>query len=74
MPRVKQNPDTLKVSPVVRDFFTLAHEQDVSFHDLGRRAGVSTRTILRWQDSCSPSLEAFTACVQALGYDIEIKR
>jgi DNA-binding phage protein len=70
MPRTKSDPDTLRVAPIVRNFFEIVHASDRSYQVIADDAGVSRETIVRWQSSASPSLTTFIAAVNAMGYDV----
>ena len=70
MPRNKTDPDTLRVAPIVRNFFEIVHASDRSYQVIADDAGVSRETIVRWQTSASPSLVTFIAAVNAMGFDV----
>lgn len=72
MGRSKTDPSTLRVAPVVREFFQLAHDKGEDYTVIAEKAGVSKETITRWQNSASPNLNTFTACLNAMGYDLYI--
>lgn len=72
MGRGKADPATLRVAPVVREFFQIAHDKGQDYTVIAEKAGVSKETITRWQKSASPNLNTFTACLNALGYDLFI--
>tara|TARA_R100001460_G_scaffold51097_1_gene89770 strand:- start:773 stop:1084 length:312 start_codon:yes stop_codon:yes gene_type:complete len=72
MGRNKQDPTTLRVAPVVREFFQIAHDKGQDYTVIAEKAGVSKETITRWQKSASPNLNTFTACLNAMGYDLFI--
>tara|TARA_B100000768_G_scaffold179643_1_gene197782 strand:+ start:2421 stop:2684 length:264 start_codon:yes stop_codon:yes gene_type:complete len=73
MPRSKTDPDTLRVAPIVRNFFEIVHASDRSYQVIADDAGVSRETIVRWQTSNSPSLVTFIAAVNAMGYDVFLR-
>tara|TARA_R110000822_G_scaffold16704_1_gene56613 strand:+ start:628 stop:849 length:222 start_codon:yes stop_codon:yes gene_type:complete len=73
MARNKRPIDTLRVSPLVKRFFEICHESGDDYSTIADKAGVSKETIIRWQSSNAPSLTTFTACLQVMGYELEIR-
>lgn len=74
MSRTRGNPKDLKVSPIVKEFFELLNESEVTYEQLGLHAGVAPETIVRWRRVTAPNLSTFSACLEALGYQIEITK
>lgn len=73
MARSKQPADTLRVDPLVRRFFELANDHELDYSHIAYKAGVSSETIYRWQKSNVPNLVTFSACLEAMGYELTIK-
>ena len=49
------------------------HERGDDYSTIADKAGVSKETIMRWQTSNAPNLITFTACLEAMGYELEIR-
>lgn len=73
MARSKRPADTLRVDPLVRKFFELANADGHDYSHIAYKAGVSSETIYRWQKSNVPNLVTFSACLEAMGYELTIK-
>lgn len=74
MARRRVDPESLKILPLVREFFAVAQASGKSFEKLGLEAGVTPETIIRWQRTTSPNLGSFVACIETLGYQLKIER
>jgi len=57
----------------LRKFFELAKEHELDYSNIAYKAGVSSETIYRWQKSNVPNLVTFSACLEAMGYELTIK-
>lgn len=73
MARPKRPVDTLRVSPLVKRFFEICHERGDDYSTIAEKAGVSKETIMRWQTNNAPNLITFTACLEAMGHELEIR-
>ena len=74
MPRKRSNPDLLRVSPLVKEFFVIANDKGITFDNIARQAGVSRETIMKWRNATSPNLTTFVAALNSLGYDLDVKK
>ena len=74
MPRKRSDPDLLRVSPLVKQFFVIAQDEDVTFDQIARNAGVSRETIMKWRKASSPNLTTFVAALNSLGYDLHVNK
>jgi hypothetical protein len=74
MSRTRGNPKDLKVSPLVREFFEILNGDEITYEQLGVLAGVAPETIVRWRRTTAPNLATFSACLETLGYSLEIKK
>lgn len=62
----------MNTHPLVKHFFLLKEQHEVSTRDLERTSGVSKSTINEWQWRCSPQLVSFEAALNAMGYELRI--
>lgn len=74
MPRKRSDPDLLRVSPLVKQFFVLANDDGQTFEEIARSAGVSRETIMKWRRASSPNLTTFVAALNSIGYDLHVER
>jgi DNA-binding phage protein len=74
MPRKRSDPDLLRVSPLVKEFFVIANDKGITFDNIARQAGVSRETIMKWRNATSPNLTTFVAALNSLGYDLDVKK
>ena len=62
-----------KHSPhLVRELFNIMNEHKLMITDVAADSGVSNRTISDWRYTRSPSLSAFEAVLNNMGYDLQI--
>lgn len=62
------------LNPLIRILFQEAAHQEVSLGILGKKSGVSSRTIKSWGKTRDPRLANFEACVNTLDLELCIKR
>lgn len=58
--------------PLVRLLVQLANQDNTTMSEVAKRAGLRPATVSAWRYSCTPRLDNFEACINALGYDIKI--
>jgi len=74
MARPRSNPEDLRVSPLVRQFFHLCEQTGENWEQLANRSGISRETYIRWQYNSIPKLDTFEAALNTLGYELTIKK
>ncbi len=63
-----------KAHPLVREMFELLNEQRMVISDIAEKSGVRAGTISDWRYRRSPTVVTFEAALNALGFELVIRR
>ena len=66
--------DELRVNPILKEVFAIIQDCDHSIHNVEMVAGLGYRTLARWQKQNGARLDSVQAVLNAMGYDLEIKK
>ena len=74
MARPRSNPEDLRLSPLMRQFFEIVEKAGLTWVDLSKLSGLSRETLIRWQRHNSPKVDNLQAALNSIGYTLEIKK
>lgn len=74
MARPRSNPEDLRLSPLMRQFFEIVEKAGLTWKDMSKLSGLSRETLIRWQRQNSPKVDNLEAALNAIGYRLEIKK
>lgn len=60
--------------PLVREFYHLLKEEDVTVTEVSLEAGVSRAAMVKWKSRHAPNVPTFEAALNALGYELTIRK
>ena len=60
--------------PLAREFFEIAAREGVALFDVAARSGYHYSTYTGWKRRSAPTVEAFQASLNALGYELVIQK
>ena len=58
--------------PLVRRFFEIAEGQQIGITDIAERAGLGIATVSKWRNRHTPTVAAFEAALNVVGYELRI--
>lgn len=64
----------MNAHPLVTDLFEIMNNQNMPPNDLATRAGICPQTIYGWRIKTNPTVPNLEACLNVLGYRLEIVR
>ncbi len=65
--------DASRAHPLVRRFYELVLEQQMSLTEVAKKAGIHSYTMSRWRTHNSPTVESLEAVLNVLGYRLVVR-
>lgn len=63
-----------RAPPLVRQFYALVNREQATLEEVESRSGVNRFTMRGWRRNSQPVLPNFEAAVNALGYELVIRK